>query len=294
MAAKYRKIDPRIWDDERFRVLSPGQKLCALYTITAQSNRCGIFVYSHGLAFEHLGIEKMDSYRIAIAKVFETLKWKYDDAARVLYIPTWWKYNPPENPKHLKGCLEDLHNVPATPLLTEFKDNTSYLPEWGIPVLKTEMADSYVKAMAYQEQKQEQEQKQKKSPTDSCTEPSKNGRQESREKPEDQSPILMTFPVKSKGKGKNAGRQEWPLTQAKLDEYQESFPDLDCISVIRRMRQWCIDSPVKRKSFDGMPRFVTAWLSRELDKPVRNQTGDWQNPDTSGAERQRARLERIV
>lgn len=284
MAAKYRKIDPRIWDDERFRVLSPGQKLCALYTITAQSNRCGIFVYSHGLAFEHLGIEKMDSYRIAIAKVFEILKWKYDEAARVLYIPTWWKYNPPENPKHLKGCLEDLHNVPATPLLTEFKDNTSYLPEWGIPVLKTEMADSYVKAMAYQEQKQEQEQKQKKSPTDSCDERSQaNGRQES-PKHEDQSPIVLAFPVKSKGKGTHAGLKEWPLRQSKLDEYQESFPDLDCLSVIRVARQWCIDNPSKRKSYSGTPGFLTRWLGRELDRPSNGRANSESNSDRKARE----------
>src|SRR5690348_8887564 len=60
MAAKYRKIDPRMWDDEKFRLLSAGEKLIAIYAITAQSNRCGIFIYSHGLAREHLGFDRTE------------------------------------------------------------------------------------------------------------------------------------------------------------------------------------------------------------------------------------------
>lgn len=51
MAQKYRKIDPRIWRDEKFRRLTAVQKLVAVYCLTAQANRCGIFAFS--TAFAH-------------------------------------------------------------------------------------------------------------------------------------------------------------------------------------------------------------------------------------------------
>ena len=41
--ARYRKINPRLWDDERFVQLDAVEKLIAIYSITAQSNRIGLF-----------------------------------------------------------------------------------------------------------------------------------------------------------------------------------------------------------------------------------------------------------
>ncbi len=52
MATKYRKIDTRMWRDERFTRLSTEEKLVAGYCLTAQSNRCGIFVFSPAMAAE--------------------------------------------------------------------------------------------------------------------------------------------------------------------------------------------------------------------------------------------------
>lgn len=123
----YRKIDPRMWTDEAFAELEPVEKLIAIYCITAQSNRCGLFRFSMAKAAEDTGVTP-DSYDIAMGKVCHTLAWKYDNQRRVLYLPTWFKYNPPENPKHLEGCLKDLHDLPQTHLLEEFARNTEYIP----------------------------------------------------------------------------------------------------------------------------------------------------------------------
>jgi len=158
--ARYRKIDPRIWNDEKFVSLSPEEKLLAIYAITAQSNRCGIFFFSPALAIEQTGMVS-DSYAIAIFKVVEALKWVYDSSKKVLFLPTWWRYNPPENPNHLKGCLEDIHEVPQTELLQHFWENETYIPEHSILMFR-KVRDSYGIAMAYQKQKQKQKQKQNK------------------------------------------------------------------------------------------------------------------------------------
>ena len=156
MARKYRKIDPRIWSDERFSLLPDTEKVVALYVLTCpQSNRVGIFRFSLALASEDLGVTPI---RIAerFAKVCDTFRWKWDASAKVVYLPTWWKYNQPENPKHLIGCLEDLADLPATKLAAEFAENTAYL--------SPNLSDTYRIRMQtlkrYQEQEQEQEQKQ--------------------------------------------------------------------------------------------------------------------------------------
>jgi hypothetical protein len=41
MASRYRKIDPRIWTYETFRLLTGEQQRIALYILTAQTNRIG-------------------------------------------------------------------------------------------------------------------------------------------------------------------------------------------------------------------------------------------------------------
>ena len=153
MARKYRKIDPRIWSDESFVTLSESEMLFALYVLTCpQCNRIGMFRFSVALASEDLkaSTKAIDG---RLAKVCDTLNWKWDANAKVIYLPTWWKYNEPENPKHLIGCLKDLADVPSTKLRAEFLTNTRHLP--------TKLLDTFAIAMgigtAYQEQEQEQE-----------------------------------------------------------------------------------------------------------------------------------------
>jgi hypothetical protein len=173
LAARYKKIDPRIWDDEKFSELSPGLKLITFHAITAQSNRCGIFSFSVARAIEQTGAVS-DSYAIGFKKVCDTYSWRYDSRRRVLYIPTWWKYNPPENPKHLIGCLADLHDLPQTELLNDFAKNTRYLYE---PCLSTfqERIDRYLIAMPIGIGYQEQEQKHKQEQNLLSSQPNENG-----------------------------------------------------------------------------------------------------------------------
>jgi len=66
----------------------------------------------------------------------------------------------------------------------------------------------------------------------------------------------MTFPV--------VGREptEWTLREAKLVEYEQSFPGVIVLAECRAARQWCIDNPTRRKTLAGMPAFLTRWLSK--------------------------------
>jgi hypothetical protein len=57
----------------------------------------------------------------------------------------------------------------------------------------------------------------------------------------------------------------WTLPAAKLAEWQASFPHLDVVAEIRKARQWIIDNPGKRKTANGIVRFLSGWLSRSQD-----------------------------
>ena len=127
--ARFRKIDPRIWADEKFRHLIPQDKLIALHCLTSsQANRIGIFYLSPALAAEQLGM-KAEGYAKGIQRVCDTLGWGIDEAVNVLYMPTWWRYNGGIGHLTLRGYLEDLHEVPQTPLLQEFMANRTHLSD---------------------------------------------------------------------------------------------------------------------------------------------------------------------
>ncbi len=128
MAAKYRKIDPRFWKDEKVMSLSIEEKAIALYVLTAQSNRIGLFTFSPALAAEDLGCPP-DALAKGFARACDALGWQFDRASRVLWIPRWWKYNPPESWKNLVGNLKDIEDLPKTRLLASFFANLADIPE---------------------------------------------------------------------------------------------------------------------------------------------------------------------
>lgn len=71
-------------------------------------------------------------------------------------------------------------------------------------------------------------------------------------------PAVLEFPCTG------AVGASWGLTEAKLDEYRESFPGLDVLAEMRNARQWLLDNPTRRKTFRGMPSFLGAWLRKEI------------------------------
>ena len=154
---RYRKIDPRFWKDEKVRSLRLKEKTIALYCFTAQSNRVGLFSFSPGEACEDLALTT-ETFAKAFGVVSARLKFGWDSAARVLYLPTWWKYNCPENPNVLMYCLNDLDEVPHTSLFQLFKSNIIYLPATFHVTFAKCCSKSYLQPSPNQEQEQEQEQ----------------------------------------------------------------------------------------------------------------------------------------
>lgn len=75
----------------------------------------------------------------------------------------------------------------------------------------------------------------------------------------------------------NQGNGEFELTDEKLQEYKDSYPDLDVESQLRDAIQWLRDNKRKQPR-KNVPRFIRNWLSkhartskpktRELDKAI--------------------------
>lgn len=56
--------------------------------------------------------------------------------------------------------------------------------------------------------------------------------------------------------------KEWGLTQEKVVEWAISYPGVDILAECRKARQWVIDNPVRKKTANGMTRFLSSWLAR--------------------------------
>jgi len=72
------------------------------------------------------------------------------------------------------------------------------------------------------------------------------------------SPVAFTLPL-------NTGDQ-FPITEAQVAEWSSLYPNVDVIQQLRSMKGWCDSNPSKRKTKNGILRFVNSWLSREQDK----------------------------
>lgn len=126
---RYRKLYLRLWRHPGYTGLSDGEKVLALYVLTGtQTNRLGLYMFSTATAAEELGTLPQ-TLKKRVAKVCLTFGWLFDSRARVIYIPSWWRWNPPENVNVLKGSLKDLNEIPPCGLVDAFAQNIALLDE---------------------------------------------------------------------------------------------------------------------------------------------------------------------
>lgn len=79
----------------------------------------------------------------------------------------------------------------------------------------------------------------------------------SEEKERGNGKIFCEIPTKDKDK------RLYLVTEGKVKELEESFPSVDVRQEIRGLRQWSIDTPEKRKTYKGIPRFLSNNISRK-------------------------------
>lgn len=74
---------------------------------------------------------------------------------------------------------------------------------------------------------------------------------------------MIVATLKLSGKGKIQSRN---ITEREVKEWQPLYPAVDVLAECSKMAGWCLGNPTKRKTAQGIDRFIQAWLAREQDK----------------------------
>lgn len=248
--ARYRKIDVRIWGDEKFLSLSKpqpcGQSLWFYLLTNPNTNSIpGLFRAGEAQMAEELGWS-LEAFRKAFREVSAKGMAKADWKARLVWVQRAIRFNKPESPNVVTGWSVSWDELPECPLKVEAYEQLKAFTE-GLPEA---FAKAFVKAcpkpMPNQEQEQEQEPEQERSLLGAGAPPT------------DSSPVLLSF--KTNGKP-----TFWVLTQNQVDEWGALYPNLDILACCRKAYAWIEANSTKRKTAGGMPKFLVGWLNREND-----------------------------
>ncbi|MGO4643242.1 hypothetical protein AB4Z43_32960 [Mesorhizobium sp. 2RAF45] len=160
--SRYRKIDTRIWNDEKFRGLSDEGKLAFFFILTHPNMTAlgAMRATLPGLAAE---LEwPPEGFRQAFGEALSKGMAEHDEKGSVIALPNFLKYNQPESPNVVKAWAACLDLIPEGDLKTLtiqrakafLKGKTKAFTE----ALPKAFAEALAKPMPNQEQEQEQEQ----------------------------------------------------------------------------------------------------------------------------------------
>ena len=121
--SRYRKVEVRIWSDEKFRALSPvqpsGQGLCFFLLTGPHTGPIpGLFRAGRAAMAEELGWP-LEAFDEAFREVSEQGMAKADFAARLMWLPNAIKHNKPESPNVVKSWSAEFDLLPECPLKLE-------------------------------------------------------------------------------------------------------------------------------------------------------------------------------
>jgi hypothetical protein len=159
--ARHRKIDVRMWGDEKFQSLSgppPNGQSLFIYLLAnpAITSVPGLYKAGRAQLADELGWE-LKGFDEAFAEVSAKGLAKADWKARLVWVPGAPKYNTPENPNVVIGWRVHLDELPECSLKIEaLRALVRFCQSLGEPFAKA-FAKACPKGLANQEQEQEQE-----------------------------------------------------------------------------------------------------------------------------------------
>lgn len=116
---RYRRIRSRLWAEPAFAQLTDMEKLTALYLLSGpQTTATGLMRFSIASAAEDLRCSGRQ-FQKRLDVVLRAFGWRYDPAARVLWIREWISENPPQNPNVVQSWRKAFNEIPNCPLKTE-------------------------------------------------------------------------------------------------------------------------------------------------------------------------------
>lgn len=118
--ARFASVSEGFWTDEVVLAWNDSQRLLALYLLTCpHRNLQGIYRLSLRYAADDLGWSDSRT-KAALERLIEDGFAEYDPDAKVVLLPKALRYYKPKTTPQLKGALQALAKVPATPLKQRF------------------------------------------------------------------------------------------------------------------------------------------------------------------------------
>lgn len=169
--ARYRKIDPRIWNDEKFASLSHEAQRAFFFILTHPSmTSLGAFRISAAGMAQELGLTEK-GFQEPFHELLSKGIVRYDEKSFLVFAPNFLKYNPPENPNVIKGWAVALDYLPECGLKHEVllkakqcasntdKGLKAFVDAFGdiCHIAPKGFQEPFPKGMPIQEQEQEQE-----------------------------------------------------------------------------------------------------------------------------------------
>lgn len=245
--SRYRKVDPRIWNDEKFRGLSNNGKLVFFMLLTHPHMTAigAMRATAPGLAAEMGWSEK--AFREAFGEALSKGMAKHDEGACFLALPRFLKYNPPESPNVVKAWASSLDLLPECQLKSQVIQEAKAFAEAFGKAFGEALPEAFAKAMPNQEQ--EQEQNEPLAPSDSAN--------------------------------RSAQKVIWEESGFKIPDsvmagFKAAYPAVSIDAEIARAHAWVLANPKNRKSQWG--RFLNSWLEKAQNKAPRVDTNSANNP----------------
>ncbi len=160
----YRKVVRKTWRKQNFRSLPDDLKMLLLYLWTGpDASNPGIYYISLGTIADDLETVT-ETVRERLGILFRNDWINYDFDARVVFLPKWDKFDPPENGNVCKSFIAHVAELPDTKLSGYFLTTLKpYCERFHIPLderLCIPLPEPNANGIAIQEQEQEQEHKQ--------------------------------------------------------------------------------------------------------------------------------------
>lgn len=260
--ARKRMIDPNIWQSEDFNSLSlMGRLLFIGMFSNADDEGRGIAnpVFLRSIVFpydENIKGADIDEIFIEISKTMSVEIYSCD-GKRYYQLTNWDKWQKVDKPKPSL--------FPAPDAATEvFGDSSAKRRELVGEASGNNRRSVGDESRLIRIEKNKNRIEQEKNIKDSCAEQKSSS-----------ALAVLNLPLND--------NSQYPIDQEQVNKWSELYPAVDIMQELRKMIGWLEANPKKRKTKQGVLRFVTAWLAREQDKGgVLQERGRCASPPPTG------------
>lgn len=257
----YGKVGPQFWigdTGKKLRSAGKDAQIVGLYLMTGpHSNMLGLY-YLPMIYIAHETGLSVEGASEGLARCIEAQFCMYDAATEIVWVIEMAKYQIAEElhpaDKQCKGIQREYLGLPENPFLAGFFDK--YSVAYHMTVRRPEALDSGRGKQAPSEPLRSQEQEQEQEQEDS-------GELDLQAQAAGTPPPVVAIPL-------NDG-SEYGIYPSQVEEWSTTYPNVDVVAELRKMRQWSIANPKKRKTRRGVMAFANSWLVKEQDKPRKSE-----------------------